>query len=266
MGLLSAFSAKISSMRQRSKDKKEFFENLVRAAADGKLTDEEINELAAECKRLDLTEDDMRSVRVQAYEAALRTARADSQISCAEEAELLKLQRFFKIPDADISTSKRELARLRLLTEIQNGNLPTIAVVNVVLQKKETAFWSERASLFEERVVRRRYEGGSRGVSLRIMKGVSYRIGSHRGHIVTDKAMLPVSTGDLIITNKRVIFRGDGKSFSVKLDKLLEVHFYADGVRLTDDKGKPRMLKFMKEGNTDVIGAILSHAVNACEG
>jgi len=214
---------------------------------------------------LELTEDDLRKVRVQAYEAALRTAQADGQISAAEEAELHKLQRFFKIPDADISDSKRTLARLRLLTEIQNGNPPRISLSNVVLQKNESAFWSERASLFEERVVRRRYEGGSQGVSFRLMKGVSYRVGGHRGHIVTDKATVPVSTGDLIITNKRIIFRGDAKSFSFKLDKLLEVHFYSDGVRLTDDKGKPRMIQFATAGNTDVIGAILSHAVNKHE-
>ena len=120
MGLLSAFSAKISAMRQRSKDKKEFFENLVRAASDGKLTDEESGELQSQYKQLQLTEDDLRTVRVQVYEVALRTARADAQISSAEEAELDRLQRFFKIPDADISKSKRELTRLGLLTEIQN--------------------------------------------------------------------------------------------------------------------------------------------------
>jgi hypothetical protein len=75
--------------------------------------------------------------------------------------------------------------------------------------------------------------------------------------------MVPISAGELIITNKRVIFRGDAKSFSFKLDKLLEINFYSDGVRLTDDKGKPRMLQFATAANTDVIGAILSHAVNA---
>jgi len=261
MGLLD----KISSMRQRSKDKKEFFEDLVRAAADGRLTEDEMKELHAQYKQLELTQDDLKKVRVQAYEAALHAAQADGKISAEEEAELQKLQHFFKIPDSDISGSKRTLARLRLLTEIQNGNPPTISVSNVVLQKGESAYWSERASLYEERVVSRRYEGGSRGMSFRIMKGVSYRVGSHRGHLITDKAMVPVSTGELIITNRRAIFRGDAKSFAIKLDKLLEVSFYADGVRLTDDKGKPRMMQFETASNTDVIGAVLSHAVNAID-
>jgi len=96
------------------------------------------------------------------------------------------------------------------------------------------------------------------------MKGVSYRVGSHRGHIVTDKAVMPVSEGDLVITNKRVIFRGDAKSFSSKLDKLLEINCYADGVRLTDDKGKPRVIRFAADGNADIVGAVLSYAINHC--
>jgi hypothetical protein len=135
-----------------------------------------------------------------------------------------------------------------------------------MLQKNEVAFWCEPGNILEERVVGRRYEGGSQGVSFRIMKGVSYRVGAHRGHIVTDKAVVPVSAGHLIITNKRVIFRGDSKSFSIKFDKLLELNFYSDGVRLTDEKGKPRLVRFAEEGNTDIVGAILSHAVNKYNG
>jgi hypothetical protein len=132
-----------------------------------------------------------------------------------------------------------------------------------VLQKAERVYWSEQGSLLEERVVRRGYEGGSHGISFRIAKGVSYRVGAHRGHLVTDKAVLPVSSGDLIVTSKRVIFRGDTKSFNFKLDKLLDVQFYSDGVRLMDDKGKPRLVQFAETGNGDVVGAILSHAVNS---
>jgi hypothetical protein len=59
-----------------------------------------------------------------------------------------------------------------------------------------------------------------------------------------------------------VIFRGDAKSFNIRLDKLLELNFYSDGVRLTDDKGKPRIVKFSDEGNTDIVGTTLSYAIN----
>lgn len=262
MGFFSGISDKITIVRQRSKDKQEFFADLIKAAQDGKLADDEIKEIQARYKELDLTQEDLKSIRAQAYNAALRAAKSDGIVTADEEAELGKLQNFLMIPESEIATSKKELARLRLLTEIQNGNPPTISVFNVILQKSETAYWSEPASLIEERVVKRRYEGGSQGFSFRIAKGVSYRVGAHRGHLVTDTAALPVSSGELIITNKRVIFRGDAKSFNLRLDKLLELNFYSDGARLTDDKGKPRMVKFSETGNSDVVGATLSYAIN----
>jgi hypothetical protein len=262
MGILSSISAKITAMRQRHKDKKEFLSNILRAAEDGAFTDEEMNQLQSQFKELELTQDDLKGIRATAYSAALRAAKSDGKITAEEEAELDKIQEFLKIPGTEIAKSRKELARLRLITEIQNGNPPTITIQNVVLQKKEIAHWSEPGSILEERVVKRRYEGGSQGVSFRIAKGISYRVGGHRGHIVTDTAVLPVSTGELIITNRRIIFRGDNKSFNLRLDKLLELNFYSDGVRLTDDKGKPRVVQFSDPENRDVVGATLSYAIN----
>lgn len=266
MGFFSGISEKIAEMRQRSKDKKEFFDAILRAAEDGVLTDEEVAQIQTRYKELGLTQDDLKGIRVQAYNAALRAVKSDGVVTAEEEAELGKLQQFLMIPESEIAKSKKELARLRLLTEIQNGNPPSVSVPNVILQKSETAYWSEPASILEERVVNRRYEGGSQGFSFRIAKGVSYRVGSHRGHLVSDTAVIPVSSGELIITNKRVIFRGDAKSFNLRLDKLLELNFYGDGVRLTDDKGKPRVVKFASDGNTDVVGATLSFAINQFAG
>jgi hypothetical protein len=262
MGFFSGISEKILTMRQHAKNKKEFLARLITAAEDGKLTDDEIKWIEVRYKELELTQDDLRGVRAQAYNAALSAVKSDGVVTSEEEAELAKLQQLLMIPESEIAKSKKELARLRLLTEIQNGNPPTIAVPNVILQKAELAYWSEPASILEERIVKRRYEGGSQGFTFRIAKGVAYRVGGHRGQLVTDTAVVPVSSGELIVTNKRVIFRGDTKSFNLRLDKLLEINFYSDGVRITDDKGKPRVVKFDDEANTDIVGATLSYAIN----
>lgn len=143
MGFFSSISEKIADMRQRSKDKKEFFDTILRAAEDGVLTDEEIAQIQARYKELGLTQDDLKGIRVQAYNAALRAVKNDGIVTAEEEAELGKLQQFLKTPESEIAKSKKELARLRLLTEIQNGNPPSVSVPNVILQKSETAYWSE---------------------------------------------------------------------------------------------------------------------------
>jgi hypothetical protein len=262
MGFFSAIYERMAAARQRSKDKKEFFDGLIKAAEDGKLTDTEMNAIQVRYKQLGLTRDDLKGIRAQAYSAALRAVKTNGVVTAEGEAELLKVEQFLIIPNAEIATPKRELARLRILGEIKNGTPRAVSVENVILQRGETPYWSEPGSLLEERVVAKHYEGGSQGLSFRIARGVSYRVGSHRGHLVTDKAILPVSSGDLIITSRRVIFRGDAKSFSIALDKLLDLRLYSDAIRLTDDKGKPRTVKFVRDGNADIVGASLSFAIN----
>lgn len=262
MSFISGISAKIASMRQRAKDEGEFFAYVLDAASDGRLTDEEVQQISSRLSDLGLSTDDLGKIRVQAYNAALRAVGSDDRATAEEEAELERLQTVLGISDSEVLLSKRALARLRLLTEINSGNLPKVPVQNVVLQKAERAHWMEPASLLEERVVSRRYEGGSQGFSFRIAKGVSYRVGAHRGHLVADRALVPVSTGDLIITDRRVVFRGNAKSFNLRLDKILEIGLCSDGARLTDDRGKPRMVRFSSEDNTDIVGGVLSRAIN----
>jgi hypothetical protein len=78
--------------------------------------------------------------------------------------------------------------------------------------------------------VGRHYEGGSQGVSFRLAKGITYRVGARRGHLVSDKQVMPVSTGNFVMTNKRAVFAGDAKSFALKFDKIINLELYANGL------------------------------------
>jgi hypothetical protein len=98
------------------------------------------------------------------------------------------------------------------------------------------------------------------------MKGVSYRVGQSRGQLITDKEVVPVSKGDLIVTNKRVIFRGDTKSFNYRYDKILDVSMFSDGVRITDGGGTRRTLKFESATNSEVIAAVILAVINRAKG
>jgi hypothetical protein len=81
---------------------------------------------------------------------------------------------------------------------------------------------------------------------------------------VADRKIVPVSTGSLVVTNKRVIFNGDTKSFALRLDKILNVHPFGDGLQVSDDKGHARLIKYDSRWNGEVVASILSHAVNNC--
>lgn len=263
MGIFNTIINKYKVAKQKVLNKREFKELLLRAVEDGKLTKDEINELEKQKSNLGLSDEDIKNMRAEIFAVAFSVAKDDKQITEEEEKDLKEIQKYLGLADHEIQSSKKELARLRLLNEIQKGNLPTVSIINLVTQKDEVVYWSEPAILAEEKVIRRRYEGGSQGVSFRVMKGVSYRVGGHRGHIVSETDLVPVSDGELIATNRRIIFRGDGKAFAIKLDKILDIQIFTNGLQFSENnKSKPRMVKFKQEGNHDIIGAILSYAIN----
>jgi len=262
MGFIQKIFDKQKEKKQSKLNKEEFFSLLIEAASDGKLTNEEIETLNENATMYGLTEADINKIRMQAYNTAFLAIKRDGKITEEEEIELNKIQKYLKIPDEEIVNSKKELAKFRILNEIQNGILPTTIVPNLVLQKNETAHWKENACILENKVIRRRYEGGSRGVSIRLAKGLSYRVGGHRGQILTDTALIAVSQGELVLTNKRIIFKGDSKSLNMKLDKVLNFEFFSDGINITESSVKSRLLKLDNPKNIDLIGAILSTTIN----
>ena len=264
MGIFQTLVDKYKDTKQKSLNKKEFREALLQAASDGKLTKEEIDELDKKKGELGLTDEDTKGMKAEIFAAAFSATKADAQVTKDEEQELLSIQKYLGLADDEIQHNKKELARLRLLNEIQQGNMPTMPpITNLVTQKGEKVYWAEPSILAEEKVISRKYQGGSQGMSFRVMKGVSYRVGGHRGHITSETGVVAVSDGELILTSNRVIFRGDKKSFAVKLDKILDIQLFTNGFQFSENnKSKPRLVKFKEQGNHDIIGAILSFAIN----
>ncbi|MGV8130932.1 MAG: hypothetical protein ACP5N7_02405 [Candidatus Pacearchaeota archaeon] len=261
MGIFNTLVGKYKDAQKKSADRKEFKILLHNAVSDGKLTEEELKEIESKRSEFGITEQEFNNLKQEMYLVAFNTAKDDKRITPSEEQELEKIQKYFGVTDT--SATQKELARYKLLYNIDQGIMPSVQITNVIMRKGEQAYWSEPSSLVEEKVIRRTYQGGSKGMSFRVMKGVSYRVGGSRGHIVSETGMVEVSKGSLIITNKRVIFTGEGKSFTVALDKILDLQIFSNGLYITEtNKAKQKMVKFAEEGNHDIVGATLSYAIN----
>ncbi|WKZ29370.1 MAG: hypothetical protein QY323_01410 [Patescibacteria group bacterium] len=264
MGIFQTLVDKYKAAKQKSLNKQFFRKAFLKAAADGSISLEEMSELDKLKAEFGLTDGDFRGLKAEAYTTAFAAAKSDNEVTKEEESELHAIQKLLGLSDGEIHNDKKELARLRLLNEIRQGNMPVIRpVMNLITLKSEKVYWAEPVILVEEKVIRRRYQGGSQGISLRVMKGVSFRIGGHRGHIESETGLVDVCEGELILTSRRAIFRGEKKSFASKLENILDLNFYSDGIRFSENnKSRPRLLKFKVPGNRDIIGAVLSHAIN----
>jgi len=82
---------------------------------------------------------------------------------------------------------------------------------------------------------RTQYVGGYQGVSIRVMKGVYYRVGGFRGNPVQRTERVHVDTGSMGVTNKHIYFSGPRKSFRVRHDKIVTFMPFSDGVGVVRD-------------------------------
>lgn len=263
MSMLANIVNRVRCYQDRKRRLQEFRIAVQKALADGSLTPSELTEIEALRQELNLTEDEIKVIKNEVSHMALKAVKSDRRFTEEEEDFLSKVTAYFQIPSETIARSQEELDRYRLLYEIEKGNLPRITVPGLAFRKGELAHWSEPGSLIEEKTIKHRYGGSSSGISIRIAKGVTYRIGGHRGNIVTESKMVPVSTGELVLTNQRLIFRGIQKSISVTWDKVLDTQLYSDGVRFSlANRSKPLLVKFNNSRNTEAIGLIVSYLIN----
>ncbi|MDE5882330.1 MAG: hypothetical protein K2H60_11420 [Muribaculaceae bacterium] len=92
-----------------------------------------------------------------------------------------------------------------ILKDLQRGILPKKPLtVPVMLSRDEVPLWIyNNVTMLQEKITRE-YVGGSRGMSYRICKGLTYRTGSFKGHPVERSFMETIGVGQLVITNKNL--------------------------------------------------------------
>lgn len=75
---------------------------------------------------------------------------------------------------------------------------------------------------------------------IKIADGVHYRAALLSGGIQLQEEFRVVDSGEVLITNKRVIYRGSKRNSSVTLDKALSIHCFEGGtLRIEKEKGSP---------------------------
>lgn len=97
---------------------------------------------------------------------------------------------------------------------------------------------------YEEKT-RRSFVGRSEGVSVRVMRGVYYRIGGFRGHPVETSQMERVDSGVLGVTTKHLYFASARKSFRIPYAKIVTFTPYSDGIGVCRDAATARPQVFV---------------------
>lgn len=135
---------------------------------------------------------------------------------------------------------------------VANGALRPISVANVIARQREAFYYESTAIMYAERT-RRVYQGGTQGMSFRVMPGVYYRVGGMRGHSESQSAIERVDDGRVILSNQRMLFVGARETVDVPLVQVVAVTPYSNGFAVHLAKGK--MVQF--ETNEGLGGMML---------
>ncbi|MBM4404560.1 MAG: hypothetical protein FJ039_00005 [Chloroflexi bacterium] len=103
------------------------------------------------------------------------------------------------------------------------------------MQGNEKLLWLFKDVPYHQEKVFRSFEGGHHGVSIRVMRGVTYRVGQFKGHPFESTKLAHVGTGMLGLTTSGLYFSSREKGLKIPYDKIVAFEPYSDGVGVQRD-------------------------------
>lgn len=177
-----------------------------------------------------------------------------------EEKQMNEIIRNLNIDYIIDEKSKSILERYKLYWQIENADLPEITPT-INIQKSEKLHFSSHINWLEQRKVapkRRTYAGPTARVKL--AKGVYYRVGSFKVNNVSKDEWKTIDSGQVYLTNKRLIFMGNKGNKTIRINTILDIAPYSNGVDIQKDAGKSPFLEF--SNNIDVFSMILARLMS----
>lgn len=231
--------------------------------ADGKIEKSEEDFLSKLQQDLQLTQELANNlsmqVRSQFVKEFFENSISDERLSPSEEEQFDLICKNLNIkPDFD-DKIKSQLNRFKLYWVIENGDIPEMNIT-LSLENGEKCYFHANCEWHEKRTVTQRINYSGPTASIRIMKGVRYRVGSIKPQRITSEEWKQIDVGTFYLTNRRIIFIGQSKSLNIKLQKILSFTPYSDGIELLKDAGRSPLIKFTD--NLDIFALILSRLLN----
>jgi len=241
----------------------QIFERTMREAlSDGKFTKQEKAGLEATAKALGMSEQQTRwlyeSAAVAAVEGALASAIGDRRYTRDEEAQVTALAKSLGVSLMRNDATAGLVAKFKLLAQIDEGLLPS-HLVPILLKRGETCHFFGAVTHHQIKTITKRINYSGPAASIRIMKGLRWRFGSIAVQRVATDVMTQLDSGNLYITNTRLLFDGEKKNTSIALIRITNFTVFKDGLQIEKDTGADQY--FIGDCDWEIAGACLNSAV-----
>ena len=147
-----------------------------------------------------------------------------------------------KNPQEDQDRQKYNKNRQLIMAILEDGKLPDIdwerhhGPLHFKLMKSEHLIYVFSGVQYFEQRTKREMVGRSVGTSVRVAKGVSFRVGASKGTPVEKDEYVDRGVGKMAITTKHLYFNRERRSFRIPFGKMVSVESMEDAVIVTRDR------------------------------
>lgn len=203
-------------------------------------------------------------------EQRIRNAKGDP--IAAVEKDLEKLNDFlaeFGISPSEYPISIKSLRREIAGSYASQGLVPRNELKMMygeppfIFQRGERLFFCDESVRIYETKTETSYKAGSRGVSVRIAKGLSYRIGNSRGKRIQEEVVDFKGIGTVAITTKNLYYLVDDRSVRIPLSKLVSVTQNGNEMELVKEAARPQPITFKFDDEQDA--RLMARIARACD-
>ncbi len=225
--------------RERRVAMEQYREALNAVLADDHLSDAEAARLDEVARALGLAAEDRTAQNIEACKALWLRVNSDKRITAEETANFERALTLLGVTKEQAGFDQLAFNRGVVLASMESGAGPP-AVENIgglPIQKKpgEAFHWACPAALcrWKARVTRVNYAGPT--VSIRIMKGVRYRLGSFAPQVSKAEYLGTEDAGYLWMSSQRLGFHGNRKSFAIPWGRVAAFEATPNGLRITKE-------------------------------
>lgn len=200
------------------------------------------DEIKKLCQDSYLSNDDTRNLYCESFDAAIEQYLDDGIIDTNEERSVARFMQFTGLPQQVLNANKslEKVVQSKVLQELFNGKIPAPRITIAgdfpfLLNKNEHLLWLFRDVTLQMQKIRRETVGRTRGVSVRICKGVYYRTGGFKGHPVETTYMQRIGTGSVCLTDRNLYFHCPEKALKIPFSKILSIEPYSNGMTIQKD-------------------------------
>ena len=187
----------------------------------------------------------------RAFENIVQKGLEDGVITDEEENGITTFSQHFGISEEYFADKDwyQQYQKLLVIKDLLNGIIPQRQSINtngifLNLSKDEQLIWRFDDVGFFEQETKKHYEGGHSAASIRIAKGVYYKIGAVKGTPVITSEMRQKATGTLFVATKHLYFYSALKTFKIPFVKVVAFTPYVDGLGVQKDAASAKTQAF----------------------